>query len=102
VRSAVEISDGNVRDLSQLCDEFKFTELAKTVGDWQAEHPLIDPAVRRELDLVQARLHERLQWQARAMLMLDQDRHCIDGGRLRRVMRRSWRRWKRKCPGCDR
>jgi hypothetical protein len=56
--AAVEISDANVRDLSQLCDEFKFTELAKTVGDWQAEHPLIDPGIRRELDLVQARLDE--------------------------------------------
>jgi hypothetical protein len=36
---AVEINDANVRDLSHLCDEFKFVELAKTVRDWQAEHP---------------------------------------------------------------
>jgi hypothetical protein len=28
---AAEINDANVRDLSQLCDEFKFMELAKTV-----------------------------------------------------------------------
>jgi hypothetical protein len=56
----VEISDANVRDLSLLCDEFKFTALAKTVGDWQAQRPPIDAGVRRELDLVQARLDERL------------------------------------------
>jgi hypothetical protein len=73
--AAVEISDANVRDLSQLCDEFKFTELAKRVGDWQAEHPLIEPGVRRGLDLVEARLDERLQSQARRMLMLDQALH---------------------------
>jgi hypothetical protein len=35
VGAVAEISDGNIRDLSQLCDEFKFkfVELAKTVGD---------------------------------------------------------------------
>jgi hypothetical protein len=27
------IGDANVRHLSQLCDEFKFIELAKAVGD---------------------------------------------------------------------
>jgi hypothetical protein len=38
--AAAEISDANVRDLSQLCDEFKFIELAKIVGDWQEQHAL--------------------------------------------------------------
>jgi hypothetical protein len=32
-REAAEINDANVWDLSHLCDEFKFVELAKTVGD---------------------------------------------------------------------
>jgi hypothetical protein len=73
--AAVEISDANVRDLSQLCDELKFIELAKTVGDWQAEHGQMDPGIRRELDLFQARLDERLQLQDRTMLMLDQALH---------------------------
>jgi uncharacterized coiled-coil DUF342 family protein len=72
---AVEISDANVRDLSQLCDEFKFIELAKTVGDWQAEHAQIDPMIRHELDLVRAALEERLESQVRTMLMLDQAVH---------------------------
>jgi hypothetical protein len=52
--AVVEISGANVRDLSQLCDEFKFIELGKPVGDWQAEHPQIDPVIRCELDLVRA------------------------------------------------
>jgi septal ring factor EnvC (AmiA/AmiB activator) len=72
---AAEISGTNVRDLSQLCDEFKFVELAKTVGDWQAEHPQIDPVIRREPDLVRAALEERLESQARTMVMLDQAVH---------------------------
>jgi hypothetical protein len=46
--AVAEISDANVRDLSQLCDEFKFIELAKTIGDWQAERPLTGPGVRRK------------------------------------------------------
>jgi hypothetical protein len=70
--AVAEISDANVRDLSQLCDEFKFVELEKTVRDWQAEHPLIDQVIRQELDLVQTALEERLESQARTMLMLDQ------------------------------
>jgi hypothetical protein len=73
--AAAEISDGNFGDLSQLCDEFKFIELAKRIGDWQAEHPLIDPVIRRELDLVRTALEERLESQARTMLMLDQTLH---------------------------
>jgi hypothetical protein len=31
--AVAEISDANVRDLSQPCDEFKFIELAKTNRD---------------------------------------------------------------------
>jgi hypothetical protein len=31
--AVAEISEANVWDLSQLCGEFMFTELAKTVGD---------------------------------------------------------------------
>jgi hypothetical protein len=31
--AVAEISDENVRDLSQLCEEFKFIKLANTVGD---------------------------------------------------------------------
>jgi predicted nucleic acid-binding Zn-ribbon protein len=73
--AAVEISDANVRDLLQLCEEFKFTELAKIVGDWETEHGLTDAGIRRELDLVQARLEERLESQARTMLMLDEALH---------------------------
>jgi chromosome segregation ATPase len=65
------ISDANVRDLSQFCDEFKFVELAKTVRDWQAEHPQIDSVIRRELDLVRAALEERLESQDRTIVMLD-------------------------------
>jgi chromosome segregation ATPase len=73
--AAAEISNTNVADLSQLCDEFKFIELAKRVGDWQAEQPLIDPVIRRELDLVRAALEERLESQARTMWMFDQALH---------------------------
>jgi chromosome segregation ATPase len=73
--AVAEISDANVRDLSQLSDEFKFVELAKTVGDWQAEHPQIDSVIRRELDLVRAALGERFESQARTILMLDQAVH---------------------------
>jgi hypothetical protein len=72
--AAAEISDANIRDLSQLCDEFKFIEFATTVGNWQAEHPLIDPVIRRELDLVRAALEERLESQTRMSLTL-QDKH---------------------------
>jgi hypothetical protein len=72
---ALEISEANAGYLSQLCKEFKFDELAKTVGDWQAEHSLIDSVTRRELDLVRAALEERLESQARTMLMLDQALH---------------------------
>jgi chromosome segregation ATPase len=68
---AAEINEANVRDLSQLCDEFKFIELAETVGNWQAEHPHIDLVTRRELDLVRAELEERLKSQDRTILMLD-------------------------------
>jgi hypothetical protein len=67
--------DTNVGDLSQLCDEFKFIELAKRVGDWQVEHSLIDPVTRRELDLVRAALEERLELQALTTLMLNQGLH---------------------------
>jgi hypothetical protein len=70
-----EISDANVRDLSQLSDEFKFVELVKTVGDWQAGHPQVDSVIRREPDLVWAALVERLESQGRMMLMLDQAVH---------------------------
>jgi hypothetical protein len=70
--AVAEISDANVRDLSRLCDEFQFVELAKTVGDWQAGHPQIEPVIRRELDLVRAALEERLESQDRPILMLDQ------------------------------
>jgi hypothetical protein len=73
--AAAEISDANVRDQSQLCYEFNFIELAKTVGDWQMEHSLIDAGVRRELDLRPAMLVERLDSQARTVLMLDQALH---------------------------
>jgi hypothetical protein len=74
VRSA-EIGDGNVRGLSQLCAELKLTELAKTVGDWGAPHPLIGRGIRRELDLVRAALEERVESQDLAVLMLDQALH---------------------------
>jgi 2-polyprenyl-3-methyl-5-hydroxy-6-metoxy-1,4-benzoquinol methylase len=74
----VEISDANVRDLRQPCDEFKFLKLAKTVGDWEAEHSQIHPIVRCALDLVRAALEERLESQGRVMSI----RHCIDSGRL--------------------
>jgi hypothetical protein len=70
-----EISDANARNLSQLCDKFKFDELAKTVAEWQAEHPLIDSVTRRELDLVRAALEERLESQDRTMWILDQAVH---------------------------
>jgi hypothetical protein len=73
--AVAEISDANLGDLLQLCDEFKFVELAKRIGDWQAEHPLIDPVIRRELDLVRAALEERLESQARMMLMLGHSLH---------------------------
>jgi chromosome segregation ATPase len=73
---AVETSDANVRDLSQLCDEFKFMDLAKAVRDWQAEHQQVDPVIRRELDLVWAALAERLESQGREMLMVDQALHA--------------------------
>jgi hypothetical protein len=76
IRGAVaEISDANVGDISQPCDEFKFIELAKRVGDWQVEHRLINPVIRRELDLVRAALEERLESQARMMLMFDHSLH---------------------------
>jgi hypothetical protein len=32
--SVPEITEANVRDLWKLCHEFKFIELAETVGDW--------------------------------------------------------------------
>jgi hypothetical protein len=67
-----EINDANVRDLSQLCDEFKFIELAKTVADWQAGHPLIDAVIQRELDLVRTALEQRLESHARTIVMLGQ------------------------------
>jgi hypothetical protein len=67
-----EINDANVRDLPQLCDEFKFIELAKTIADWQAGHPLIDTVIWRELDLVRTALEERLESHARTIVMLDQ------------------------------
>jgi hypothetical protein len=73
--AAAEISDANVGDLSQLCDEFKFLELARKVRDWQGEHLVIDPVIRRELDLMRAALEERLESQARTMLMFDQALH---------------------------
>jgi hypothetical protein len=73
--AVAEISDANIGDLSQPCDEFKFIELAKGVGDWQAEHPRI----RRDLDLVRAALEERLESHVRTMLILIT--HCIDSGR---------------------
>jgi hypothetical protein len=69
--AVAEISDAKVRDLSQLCEEFKFIEHAKTVGNWQAEQPVI----RGKLDLVRTALEERFGWQARTMLMLDQALH---------------------------
>jgi chromosome segregation ATPase len=69
---AVEISDANLRDLGQLCEEFKFIELAKTAGDWEAEHPQISPVIRRALDLGLAAQEERLESQGRMMLMVDQ------------------------------
>jgi hypothetical protein len=69
--AVAEISDANVRDLSQLGDEFRFIEPAKTVGDWQVKHPQTDPVIRHELDLLRAALEERLESQARAMLMVD-------------------------------
>lgn len=37
-----EISDANVQNLSPICDEFKCIQLGKTIGDWQAEQPLIN------------------------------------------------------------
>jgi hypothetical protein len=73
--AVAEISNANVRDLSQLCDEFKFIELAKTVRDWQVEHPQIDPVIRRGPDLARPALEERFESQARTMLMLDQAVH---------------------------
>jgi hypothetical protein len=54
--AVAEISYANVRDLSQHCHEFNFIELEKTVRGWQPEHPLIDPEIRDELDLVGAAL----------------------------------------------
>jgi septal ring factor EnvC (AmiA/AmiB activator) len=70
--AVVEVSDANVPDLSHLCDEFKFIELAKAVGDWQAEHSLIDAEIRRELDRVRAALEEQLESQDRTISMLEQ------------------------------
>jgi hypothetical protein len=75
--AVAEVSDANIRDLSQLCDEFNFIELARTVGDWQAEHAQIDAVIRRELDLVRAALEERFESQVRTMLMLDQAQHRL-------------------------
>jgi hypothetical protein len=68
VRAVPKISDANFRDLSQLCDEFELVELAKTVGDCQAEHPLIDPVIRHALE-------ERLEGHDRTMLMVGQALH---------------------------
>jgi hypothetical protein len=59
--AVAEISDANVRDLSQLCEEFKFIEIAKTIGNWQAERPLTGPGVCRKPDLVRDGLEERLE-----------------------------------------
>jgi hypothetical protein len=73
--AVAEISEANVRHLSQLCGEFEFIELAKTVGNWQAGHPHIDSVIRRELNLVGAARAERLESQARTMSMLDEALH---------------------------
>jgi hypothetical protein len=70
--AAAEISAANVRDLLQLCDEFKFIELAKRVTDWQVEHPLINAGIRRELHLT---LEERLESHAWMVLISDQALH---------------------------
>jgi hypothetical protein len=72
---AVEMNEANIRDVSQLCDEFKFLELAKTVGDWQSEHPQFDPVICRELGPVRAALEKRLESRAHTMLMLNQALH---------------------------
>jgi hypothetical protein len=69
------VNNTNVRDLSQLCDEFAFTKLAKIVGDWQPERVLVDTGIRGELDLVQAALKERRESQDRTTLILDQAFH---------------------------
>jgi chromosome segregation ATPase len=50
-------------------------ELANTLADWQAGHVVVDPVIRCELDLARAALEERLESQARTMLMLDQALH---------------------------
>jgi hypothetical protein len=73
--AVAKISDVNVRNLSQLCDEFKFMKLAETVGDWQAGCPLIDSVIRGELGLARDALEERLESQDRKMLMLDEAVH---------------------------
>jgi hypothetical protein len=67
--------------------EFKFMELANTVGNWQAEHRPIGPVICEGMDLVRAALEERFKSLDRATWLLN--RHCIDSGRLRSVMRRS-------------
>jgi hypothetical protein len=75
VGAVAEMNDANVWDLSQLCDEFSFIELAKTVGDWQSKHSLADVGIGHGLDLVQAAL-ERLESHACTMWMLDRALNC--------------------------
>jgi hypothetical protein len=70
-----EISNPNTRELSQLCNEFKFIKLAKTVQNWLVEHPQTDAGIYPGLGLAQITLDERLASQDGAMLMLDEALH---------------------------
>jgi hypothetical protein len=100
IGAMAEISNPNARELSQLCDEFKFIELAKTVQDWLVEHPQTDAGIHRGLGLAQITFAERLGSQDGAMVMPDEALHRVREAAMSDAAK--WRRWKRKCPGCDR
>jgi hypothetical protein len=69
VGAVPKIGDAKVRNLSQLCDEFKFIKCAKTVGDWQAEHPLTAPGILHEM--IWRQLRGRRDLNGKPMLRFD-------------------------------
>jgi hypothetical protein len=50
--SVFPVTDENVSDLAVLCNEFRFTALAKKVAKYRWMHPEIDAAVRQRLDSI--------------------------------------------------
>jgi hypothetical protein len=49
VGAVAEMNGRDLRDLSQLCNEFSFMEFAKTVGNWQSKRSLADARIGHEL-----------------------------------------------------